>query len=63
VRLAQPAKPGAGLHAEGKEVGRLTSVAGSLALAYVARAVEPPAATDLGTVEAIPGAAFTSSAA
>jgi folate-binding protein YgfZ len=61
VRLSRPAKPGATLHADGKDVGRLTSVAGTLALAYVSRAVDPPAATDLGTVEAIPGAAFTSS--
>jgi tRNA-modifying protein YgfZ len=60
VRLTGPAKPGASLHLDGKEVGRLTSVAGSLALAYVARAVDPPATTDLGTVEAIPGASFTS---
>jgi folate-binding protein YgfZ len=62
VRLSRPATPGDPLHVDGKEVGRLTSVAGNLALAYVGRAVEPPAAADLGTVEAIPGARFTSSA-
>jgi tRNA-modifying protein YgfZ len=63
VRLTRPAKPGAALHVDAKDVGRLTSVAGNLALAYVSRAVEPPADTDLGTVEAIPGAAFASPSA
>jgi folate-binding protein YgfZ len=61
VRLSRAATPGDPLHVDGKEVGRLTSVAGDLALAYVARAVEPPASADLGSVEAIPGARFVSS--
>ena len=61
VRLARPAKAGAALHVDAKVVGHLTSVAGSLALAYVTRGLEPPAVTDLGTIEAIPGARFTSS--
>ena len=43
VRLDQPAKPGTAVEVDGKAVGRLTSVAGDLALAYVGRAVEPPA--------------------
>jgi folate-binding Fe-S cluster repair protein YgfZ len=44
-----PAPVGATVHADGKEVGKLTSVAFSpgldatVALAYVRRAVEPPA--------------------
>jgi hypothetical protein len=42
----------------GQAVGRLTSVAGDLALAYVGRAVEPPAVCSFGTIEAIPGARF-----
>ena len=63
VRLTRPAKPGTALHVDDKEVGRLTSVAATLALAYVSRAVEPPAPTDLGTVDAIPGARFVSSEA
>jgi folate-binding protein YgfZ len=41
--LAGDAPQGAGLTVDGKVVGRLTSVAGDRALAYVARAVEPPA--------------------
>jgi folate-binding protein YgfZ len=61
VRLGRPAKAGDALEVDGKAVGRLTSVAGDLALAYVGRAVEPPAASSLGTIEAIPGARFTAS--
>jgi folate-binding protein YgfZ len=59
VRLGRPAKVGDPVEVDGKAVGRLTSVAGDLALAYVGRAVEPPAASSLGTIEAIPGARFT----
>jgi hypothetical protein len=61
VRLGRPAKAGDAVEVDGKAVGRLTSVAGDLALAYVGRAVEPPAASSLGTIEAIPGARFTAS--
>jgi folate-binding protein YgfZ len=61
VRLERPAKAGDALEVDGKAVGRLTSVAGDLALAYVGRAVEPPASSSLGTIEAIPGAQFVSS--
>jgi folate-binding protein YgfZ len=60
VRLAAAASVGAPVAVDAKVVGRLTSVAGDLALAYVARAVEPPAPCDLGTIEAIPGAQFVS---
>jgi folate-binding protein YgfZ len=62
VRLSRRATPGDPVEVDGKEVGRLTSIAGDLALAYVARAVEPPAAANVGTIEAIPGARFVSSA-
>jgi len=58
VRLARPAKAGDAIEVDGKAVGRLTTVAGDLALAYVGRAVEPPASSSLGTIEAIPGARF-----
>jgi folate-binding protein YgfZ len=61
VRLAGRAAPGTHLTVEGKDVGVLTSVTGNLALAYVGRAVQPPATADLGTIEAIPGARFASS--
>jgi tRNA-modifying protein YgfZ len=60
LRLTRPATPGDPVEVDGKEVGRLTSVAGDLALAYVARAIEPPATSNLGAIEAIPGARFTS---
>jgi folate-binding protein YgfZ len=60
VRLAGKAAPGARVEVDGKDVGVLTSVAGNLALAYVGRAVEPPAGCNLGTIDAIPGARFTS---
>jgi folate-binding protein YgfZ len=60
VRLNRPARAGDVVEVDGKDVGRLTSVSGDLALAYVGRAVEPPALSSLGTVEAIPGARFTS---
>jgi folate-binding protein YgfZ len=60
VRLSRPARPGDALTIDGREVGTVTSVAGDLALAYVGRAIEPSAATSLGTVEAIPGARFVS---
>jgi len=43
VRLSGPAPAGAEVHAGGKKAGRLTSVAGDVALAYVGRAVTPPA--------------------
>jgi folate-binding protein YgfZ len=59
VRVARRAAAGARLEVDGKDAGRLTSVAGDLALAYVSRAVEPPADSNLGTVETIPGASFT----
>jgi folate-binding protein YgfZ len=62
VRLQRPARPGDTLTIEGRDVGTITSAAGDLALAYVARAVEPPVATSLGTVEAIPGARFVTGA-
>ncbi len=60
VRLNRPARAGDVVEVDGKDVGRLTSVSGDLALAYVGRAVEPPALSSLGTIEAIPGARFTS---
>jgi folate-binding protein YgfZ len=60
VRLARPARPGATVELDGREVGRVTSVAGDLALAYVNRSVEPPAVSSLGTIELIPGARFVS---
>jgi len=60
VRLERPAKVGDAVEVDGKAVGRLTSVAGDLALAYVGRAVEPPASSSLGPIEAIPGAQFVS---
>jgi folate-binding protein YgfZ len=60
VLLDRPAKAGDTLEADGKEIGRITSVSGNLALAYVGRAVEPPAPSSLGVIEAIPGARFTS---
>lgn len=58
VRLERIATPGDPVEVDGKEVGRLTSVAGDLALAYIGRAVEPPATSNLGSIEAIPGARF-----
>jgi folate-binding protein YgfZ len=58
VRLQRPAKVGDAVEVNGQAVGRLTSVAGDLALAYVGRAVEPPAVCSFGTIEAIPGARF-----
>jgi len=60
LRLERPAKPGDAVEVDGKAVGHVTSVAGDLALAYVGRAVEPPASSSLGTIEAIPGARFVS---
>ncbi len=51
--------PGERILADGKDVGWSTSVAGDLALAYVGRALVPPATAFVGevpvTVEAIPG--------
>lgn len=41
-------EPGSSLSHDGKEVGRVTSVAGRAALGYVGRAVEPPAVLDAG---------------
>jgi hypothetical protein len=58
VRLTRPGRAGAIVEVDGHEVGRLTSVAGDLALAYVNRSVDPPAPASLGTIEAIPGARF-----
>jgi folate-binding protein YgfZ len=60
VRLTRPVKQGVAVEVDGKDVGRLTTVAGDLALAYVSRSVEPPAACNVGTVEAISGARFVS---
>ena len=60
VRLNRPARAGDVVEVDGKDAGRLTSVSGDLALAYVGRAVEPPAPSSLGVIEAIPGARFTS---
>jgi folate-binding protein YgfZ len=50
--LAAPAPAGATLRADGKDVGELTSVAvspalGTVALAYVRRAIEPPAEVEV----------------
>jgi tRNA-modifying protein YgfZ len=59
VRLSGRAAAGDPVVVEGRDVGRLTSVAGDLALAYVARAVEVPSPSSVGMVEAIPGARFT----
>ena len=57
LHLTGPAEPGDRLSLDGKDVGWLTSVAGDLALGYVARAVEPPASVALAgataAVEAI----------
>lgn len=44
VVLTATAAPGAAVVVDGKEVGTLTSVAGTVALAYVHRDIEPPAA-------------------
>lgn len=57
LRLTAEAMPGDRLTLDGQDVGWLTSVAGDLALGYVARAVEPPATVTTGgrpaAVEAI----------
>jgi folate-binding protein YgfZ len=52
VHLGGAAVAGDAVTFDGREVGRLTSVAGDLALAYVARAVEPPALATVGGHEA-----------
>jgi folate-binding protein YgfZ len=61
VHLERPVRPGDAVEVDGRAVGRITSVTGDLALAYVGRAVEPPAVCSVGTIDAIPGARFTSS--
>lgn len=52
VVLEGTAAPGAAVVVDGKEVGTLTSVAGSAALAYVHRDIEPPAAATVDGVAA-----------
>jgi folate-binding protein YgfZ len=60
--LGGPVVPGAALEVDGKVVGTLTSVAGDLALGYVARTVEVPAEAHAGEVEvrvqSVPNAKF-----
>ena len=47
IRLAEVAPVGAAVEVDGKSVGALTSVAGDVALAFVGRAVEPPADAEI----------------
>src|SRR5581483_11480004 len=59
IRLRAPAAPGAPLHLDGREVGRVTSAVvspthGPIALAFVRREAPPGTELDLGEVVELP---------